>query len=810
MNCAVGENLAAAIRGETQILQHMTADNMLNRLYVEAMGVKESTVFLSRTIAQIVHRYPHMDILEIGAGTGGATTMIMNEIERSFNSYTYTDISTGFFERAQEVFAAQSDKITFKPLDCEKDVVEQGFAEHSYDLVIGSLVLHATKDLHRTLTNARRLLKPGGYLVILEITSNDVLWVGFAMSGLPGWWLGGEDGRKHSPCVSSAKWHTLMTETGYSGVDTLTPEIDTLARPYSVLVTQAIDEKVNILRDPLRYHSLSRKDGTKGELAIIGGTTISTIILIDNILDLIRDLGFSIVRCASLQDISPSSIGPEALVLNLSELDSPIFQSLSAESMRGLQTMLDYQRKALWVTQGCGAEQPYMNMSVGFGRTIALEMPDIRLQFLDLEYSRKPDARLIIEAMLKLDLSDEMDGILWSTEPELVQEDGRIMIPRLMPNREANNRYNASRRAIIKETDPKQATPLTINHNQDSRDYKLQQSSYINCSSDDIVVQARQSTLLPIIGRLYGVLGTNIRNGTTVLGFTGSNSSHTITVPCKQMECSYVQGREAFILNLLTLEAAVYNILDAVPPQSTVVIHEPKQLLAEKLYMDAKKKNIEVIFTTASALEAAVGNDDVSWIQIDSQLPKRLIKTMIPANVSVAIDCSINDDSKVSSSLITCLPSGCLQMSLSEIQERGCNPENLTQILDRVKAIDLTGSPSLSVPTNTTIGVRNLTTDSSDIDPDTIVDWEVDATIPVQISTVNDQISLRMDRTYALFGLTSDLAISLCDWMVTRGARNFVLTSRNPNVDVRWLKQMHNAGVTVSVYKRYVMQTIRV
>src|SRR4051794_25536480 len=103
----------------------------------------------------------------------------MGDICRAFASYTYTDISTRFFETAQEVFSAYSDKMIFKTLDIEKDIVQQGYTEGTYDLVVASLVLHATKDLNRTLTNARRLLKPGGQLIILEVSNNDVCRVGF-------------------------------------------------------------------------------------------------------------------------------------------------------------------------------------------------------------------------------------------------------------------------------------------------------------------------------------------------------------------------------------------------------------------------------------------------------------------------------------------------------------------------------------------------------------------------------------------------------------------------------------------------------
>ena len=63
---AVGENLPRALRRETSILEHLLANNLLNEFYVSAMGVKEVTQFLATTVAQVVHRYPRMKILEIG------------------------------------------------------------------------------------------------------------------------------------------------------------------------------------------------------------------------------------------------------------------------------------------------------------------------------------------------------------------------------------------------------------------------------------------------------------------------------------------------------------------------------------------------------------------------------------------------------------------------------------------------------------------------------------------------------------------------------------------------------------------------
>lgn len=93
--------------------------------------------------------------------------------------------------------------MNFKVLDIEKDIEMQGFAEGSFDIIIASLVLHATRDLGQMLRNVRRLLKPGGYLLLLEIAENDQMRFGLLFGDLQGRWLGYDDGRALSPCIGT-------------------------------------------------------------------------------------------------------------------------------------------------------------------------------------------------------------------------------------------------------------------------------------------------------------------------------------------------------------------------------------------------------------------------------------------------------------------------------------------------------------------------------------------------------------------------------------------------------------------------------
>lgn len=62
----IGEHMPAVIRGETTILEHLTKGNVLDSYYSQALGISYYTEYLARMASQLVHRYPHMQILEIG------------------------------------------------------------------------------------------------------------------------------------------------------------------------------------------------------------------------------------------------------------------------------------------------------------------------------------------------------------------------------------------------------------------------------------------------------------------------------------------------------------------------------------------------------------------------------------------------------------------------------------------------------------------------------------------------------------------------------------------------------------------------
>ena len=172
--CEVGKNLPVIFRGEVEPLSIMLKDGLLEQFYQTCITLDHLYTKAGLWIKELGYQNPQLRVLEIGAGTGSATVHVLNALSSEdravprFASFDYTDITAGFFERAQERFERWSGFMNFRRLDIEHSPVEQGFEPNSYDLIVASEVLHAVASMDSTMRNVRTLLKPGGKLVVIE------------------------------------------------------------------------------------------------------------------------------------------------------------------------------------------------------------------------------------------------------------------------------------------------------------------------------------------------------------------------------------------------------------------------------------------------------------------------------------------------------------------------------------------------------------------------------------------------------------------------------------------------------------------
>lgn len=140
--CRMGRNLIRVLRKEVEPLALMLQDELLYNYYASSLGIATSYAQLGKFITLLINKNPDLEFIEIGAGTGGATVPILNALGGNkgayprFKSYTYTDVSTGFFEKAEEKFKDWKPLLQFGRLDIEADPIVQGYEEGRYDVVM--------------------------------------------------------------------------------------------------------------------------------------------------------------------------------------------------------------------------------------------------------------------------------------------------------------------------------------------------------------------------------------------------------------------------------------------------------------------------------------------------------------------------------------------------------------------------------------------------------------------------------------------------------------------------------------------------
>jgi acyl transferase domain-containing protein/NADPH:quinone reductase-like Zn-dependent oxidoreductase/NADP-dependent 3-hydroxy acid dehydrogenase YdfG/ubiquinone/menaquinone biosynthesis C-methylase UbiE/acyl carrier protein len=215
-----GRHLTAVLRGEQDPLELLFSvpDSLAARYYDGNRGIHHANQVARRLVRALVDHWPAdrmLRVLEVGAGTGSATALILPELPMTRVRYTYTDVSTAFFPQARarlRDFAT----VDYQRLDLMTDPAAQGFTDSSFDLVIASNALHAAQDLTVALTHIGGLLADGGHLLAVE-SHNTV--VGTPVFGLLDsfWQHTDTELRPHGPLLAPDGWFQVLEACGFTG-----------------------------------------------------------------------------------------------------------------------------------------------------------------------------------------------------------------------------------------------------------------------------------------------------------------------------------------------------------------------------------------------------------------------------------------------------------------------------------------------------------------------------------------------------------------------------------------------------------------
>ncbi|GJD04155.1 lovastatin nonaketide synthase [Colletotrichum higginsianum] len=700
---AVGEN---APPGRVLLEQ----DGELSRLYDRGIAIADANRAVAQLIGLVAHRYPRMKFFEVGGGTGGTTKYVLEALAGRFRTYTFTDISAGFFARSEEKLSKYDDncghggKIEYRVLDIERDPTSQGFTNGAYDLIMAANCVHATKSLGATLSHLRGLLRPGGFLVLFDITG-DPIWLSysFVFGGLDQWSAGAsDDGRVDGPGVSRAKWDSELRKSGFSGLDQAVPF-------------------------PRRREMFS--------------------------------------------------------VMLMTELDMPLFAHLSGDTLASFKLLLRSSRYFMVVTRRCRDENPDSNMLVGVLRALIAEMPHVRFQCIDIDdLDVRADnldrtsgilsaslLRMVLAPLLEDEPSHEDDNnnnnnrILWSMEPELLVRDGCVQIPRVVKDKAKNDRLNSSTRLIKQETCRSQhLVELDTAQNEPWKPYH-----YMDTGDGGRPCLPPHLPRVPLVRRPLPVgLAADYRASTCPIETTVS------TVRCRpyapgQQRFHLIVGavdRQRFPLSTSSLITGT-RVAALCPVNPATIIYIP----LDNIY-EMQHENVPSL---------SLFPDDVVLLAIFSSMILRRTGLLV------------TDDSKV-----LLLNPGRDLSNMS--RENSCSDEWMQEVDDLGPWVlryrhpiipPVSESQSRSIFFCACADIANLDHSAStaykdSTTPTSLFDWR-SSIFTAQVQPLDFKALFRADRTYLLVGLSSDLGLSLCRWMVANGARHVAIASRHAPNQVR-------------------------
>ncbi|KAL2280264.1 hypothetical protein FJTKL_12713 [Diaporthe vaccinii] len=438
--------------------------DMITRWHNVGLGFTEIHSHIVSVARQIAHKHAHLRILQVGPSSAKLVRDVYHALGNAVSSYVIADESPEALNTMGEELLPDGVGVDIKQFDFEHQTQEIGsvFGETSFDLVIAHKAFIKQPAALRTV---RSLMRPGAFLLMMAATGRQLRFPFFLLSGSPPVMADDETAQPQIGNPTREEVHSLLQRCGFSGVDSMALDNVWEKHTFSLAVSQAVDDHIRFMRAPLSLPPPSA--ATRGKLLLLGGSSSK----IATVVQAIRTtLGTTwrgeVVGIESLDVLTPDQVNGVEIAVSLADLDGPVLDGMSLSAFKNLQLFLKGPKVVLWVTQGARSDSPYQNGTIGLMRSFQSENPQRVVQLLDVDATESA-ATIVAESLLRLDAGvicgegETGESRLWVVEPELVVQHGKYLIPRVMPDRERNDRLNALRRKVEIQTSL-ETQPVTL------------------------------------------------------------------------------------------------------------------------------------------------------------------------------------------------------------------------------------------------------------------------------------------------------------------------------------------------------------
>lgn len=724
-----------------------------------------------RIMQQLAHRFPRMDVLSLVDAESFTDEVIRESLKMSFSSLTI-GVSSQPNEGTVEKNAR---KVHRRFIDLSEDMSPQLDTGKSLDLVVVSASILETQSPAVALRNIRASMTDGGFLVLVYSTVGNI-------KGQPRQFGGsGLDTTGPAPLM---KWPNILESCGYTAEARYSDQRHTSG--FAIHVRRATSPT-----------PLYRWPKGNIEILIVGGTEESNLCINRDVQSQSILAGYSVVARPTLDEVSSVDMSSCTTVVMLADLDQPLVTNMTDTWLHKLRELLRPGMKVLWVVQGARADNPHHSATFGFARTLVAEVPSLRLQMLDLE-SLQDAARLISRYTSRLvEESPSSVSSLHTVEPEIHVYNGRCLIPRVVPLKSFNDRLNSSRRVIssplntlqtcVEVVPTGEAELGSLAFEAQARDFEVAHNTIPGHYLLHVLFSSQ--VLLPLDSPFYVCLGVNVASGVSMVAFSTTNASY-VTVPSSAT--STVPGTVTNELGFIRLLVRFIFALALRESASTqpVVLVGPDEVFRDCVI--EAFKGVEVtscLVALGHENQVGCGSQVIHVRATDAQ-----IKAVYPPGGATLCNL-LPTGHELSKRLANLAPRNSTYLSqhtasgwkLASLASVG-NIWHMAVGMTERRILSTRGMPTL--PEGECCSLPKFLAGRRAPTFFEILDWEAEREVHQVVKSTAGHVSFEADKTYVLFGMTSDLGQSLSRLLIEHGARHIVLASRNADTSPRWCEEV--------------------
>ncbi len=216
-NCA--HRLTAIVTGRESALESLFPNGsfeLARGLYEGSASMRYINALASaglEAVARALASGHTLRVLEVGAGTGGTTSSLVPVLPADRTDYLFTDVSDAFLSEARRRFRG-APQVRFGLFDLETEPSDQGYADGQFDIIVSANCVHASRDLRVVLPRLRRLLAPGGLLMLVESTEH-FHFHDMTTGLIEGWQAFSDDLRTDIPLLAPDVWTGALHAAGF-------------------------------------------------------------------------------------------------------------------------------------------------------------------------------------------------------------------------------------------------------------------------------------------------------------------------------------------------------------------------------------------------------------------------------------------------------------------------------------------------------------------------------------------------------------------------------------------------------------------